>query len=59
MTSDSTSLKDLANQVTATNQRLDQTEARLKAQFAAMETALQTSQSQQAWLEGQIAGLQK
>jgi flagellar hook-associated protein 2 len=57
--SDSTSLKDLANQVTATNQRLDQTEARLKAQFAAMETALQTSQSQQAWLEGQIAGLQK
>ena len=59
MNSDSTSLKDLANQVTATNQRLDQTEARLKAQFAAMETALQTSQSQQAWLEGQIAGLQK
>jgi flagellar hook-associated protein 2 len=59
MTSDSTSLKDLANQVTATNQRLDQTEARLKAQFAAMETAMQTSQSQQAWLEGQIASLQK
>jgi flagellar hook-associated protein 2 len=59
MTSDSTSLKDLANQVTSTNLRLDQTEARLKAQFAAMETALQTSQSQQAWLEGQIAGLQK
>jgi flagellar hook-associated protein 2 len=56
--SDSTSLKDLANQVTATNQRLDQTEARLKAQFAAMETALQNSQSQQAWLEGQIASLQ-
>jgi flagellar hook-associated protein 2 len=57
--SDSTSLKDLANQVTATNLRLDQTEARLKAQFAAMETALQNSQSQQAWLEGQISSLQK
>ncbi len=58
MTSDSTSLKDLANQVTATNLRLDQTEARIKAQFAAMETALQNSQSQQAWLEGQINALQ-
>jgi flagellar hook-associated protein 2 len=59
MTSDSTSLKDLAGQVTATNLRLDQTQARLKAQFAAMETALQTSQSQQAWLTGQINGLSK
>lgn len=59
ISSDSSSLKDLANQVTATNLRLDQTEARLKAQFAAMETALQNSQSQQAWLEGQIASLQK
>src|SRR3954447_16135620 len=59
MNSDSTTLKDLANQVTATNERLGQTEKRLKAQFAAMETALQTSQSQQAWLEGQIAGLNK
>jgi flagellar hook-associated protein 2 len=59
ITSDSTSLKDLANQVTATNLRLDQTEARLKAQFAAMETAMQTSQSQQAWLAGQISSLQK
>jgi flagellar hook-associated protein 2 len=57
--SDSTSLKDLANQVTATNQRLDQTEARLKAQFAAMETAMQNSQSQQSWLDGQITALQK
>ena len=59
ISSDSTSLKDLANQVTATNDRLSQTEARLKAQFAAMETAMQTSQSQQAWLDGQIAGLNK
>jgi flagellar hook-associated protein 2 len=57
MNSDSTTLKDLADQVTATNLRLDQTEARLKAQFAAMETALQNSQAQQAWLEGQINSL--
>jgi flagellar hook-associated protein 2 len=55
--SDSTSLTDLANQVTATNTRLDQTQARLKAQFAAMETALQNSQAQQAWLQGQINSL--
>ena len=57
MTSDSTSLNDLSKQVTSTNLRLSQTEARLKAQFAAMETALQNSQSQQAWLAGQIASL--
>ncbi len=57
MKSDSSSLTDLANQVTATNQRLDQTQARLKAQFAAMETALNNAQSQQAWLTGQIASL--
>ncbi|WP_028057370.1 flagellar filament capping protein FliD [Candidatus Solirubrobacter pratensis] len=57
MDSDSTSLKDLANQVTSTNLRLSQTETRLKAQFAAMETALQNAQAQQAWLQGQIASL--
>jgi flagellar hook-associated protein 2 len=57
MTSDSSSLKDLQKQVTSTNQRLSQTETRLKAQFTAMETALQNSQSQQAWLAGQIASL--
>jgi flagellar hook-associated protein 2 len=57
--SDSTSLNGLAKQVTATNARLDQTEKRLRAQFAAMETALQNSQSQQAWLTGQLAALNK
>jgi len=30
---------------------------RLQAQFAAMETALSAAQSQQAWLQGQLAGL--
>jgi flagellar hook-associated protein 2 len=57
MNSDSTSLKDLAHQVVSTNERLTLTEKRLKAQFTAMEKAMQTSQSQQAWLAGQIAGL--
>jgi flagellar hook-associated protein 2 len=57
--SDSSSLTDLGKQVTATNARLDQTEARLKAQFAAMEKALQNSQSQQSWLQGQISALNK
>ena len=34
---------------------MDDREKRLKAQFAAMETALNNSQTQQAWLTGQIA----
>jgi flagellar hook-associated protein 2 len=57
MNNDSSSLTDLASQVTATNERLTQTQSRLQAQFAAMETALANSQSQQAWLTGQIASL--
>ena len=34
-------------------------EKRLKAQFAAMETALQNSQTQQAWLTGQLAAARR
>jgi flagellar hook-associated protein 2 len=37
--------------------RLQAKEKRLKAQFAAMETALLNSQSQSAWLSGQLASL--
>ena len=37
--------------------RLEASEKRLKAQFAAMEPALQASQTQQAWLTGQLASL--
>jgi flagellar hook-associated protein 2 len=37
--------------------RLQAKEKRLKAQFAAMETALMHSQSQSAWLSGQLASL--
>jgi len=56
---DSTSreLRALTAQVDSTTRRLDDKETRLRAQFAAMETALQNAQSQQAWLSGQIASL--
>ncbi len=50
-------MKSLTTQMDDMNTRLDAKEARLKAQFAAMETALQNSQTQQAWLQGQLAGL--
>jgi flagellar hook-associated protein 2 len=56
---DSTSLTDLGKQLVDTNTRLDLTEKRLKAKFAAMETALNLAQSQQAWLTGQINSLGK
>lgn len=47
----------IQKQIDATNERLDAKEKRLKAQFAAMELALQNSQTQQAWLTGQLAAL--
>jgi flagellar hook-associated protein 2 len=50
-------VKVLADQLTEANERIDAKEKRLKAQFAAMETALQNAQTQQAWLQGQLAGL--
>jgi flagellar capping protein FliD len=43
--------------MTAEDARLAAKETRLKMQFAAMESALSTAQSQQAWLSGQIAKL--
>jgi len=51
-------LDRLKDQVEQTNERLDVREQRMKAQFAAMELALQNSQTQQAWLTGQLAALQ-
>jgi flagellar hook-associated protein 2 len=59
ITSDGTSITSLGKQMDATNQRLTLTESRMKAQFAAMETALSSSQAQQTWLTGQIASLTK
>jgi flagellar hook-associated protein 2 len=50
-------LATLKDQLLKANERIDAKEARLKAQFAAMETALQNSQTQQAWLTGQLAAL--
>ncbi len=47
----------IQKQIDATNERLDAKEKRLKAQFAAMELALQSSQTQQAWLTGQLSAL--
>jgi flagellar hook-associated protein 2 len=51
--------KRLADQLVALNARLDSHQKRLKAQFSAMETALSNSQSQQAWLTGQINALNR
>lgn len=56
--SDDRQLKDLSDQMDALNERLKSEEARYKAQFAAMELALQNSQTQQAWLTGQLNALQ-
>jgi flagellar hook-associated protein 2 len=47
----------IQDQIDRTNERLDKKEERMKAQFAAMELALQNSQTQQAWLSGQLAAL--
>jgi flagellar hook-associated protein 2 len=49
--------KALADQLVALNARLDEREKRLKAQFAAMESALQNAQSQGSWLAGQLNAL--
>jgi flagellar hook-associated protein 2 len=49
--------KRIQTQIDRANERIDAREKRLKAQFAAMELALQNSQTQGSWLAGQIAGL--
>jgi flagellar hook-associated protein 2 len=50
-------LADLKVRMGDEDTRLTSVEARLKAQFAAMETALSNAQSQQSWLTGEIAKL--
>lgn len=47
----------IGTQLTDFDRRLSLKEKRLRAQFTALETALNGSQSQTAWLQGQIAGL--
>jgi flagellar hook-associated protein 2 len=50
-------IKRITKQADLAETRLAAKEKRLKAQFAAMETALLNSQSQSAWLSGQFASL--
>jgi flagellar hook-associated protein 2 len=57
MASDDTTLKGFTKQIDKLNERMATEQKRLKAQFAAMETALNSSQTQQAWLTSQIASL--
>ena len=57
MTSDDTVLKGFTDQIAKLNERMTAEQDRLKKQFAAMETALNNSQTQQAWLTSQIATL--
>jgi flagellar hook-associated protein 2 len=47
----------IGTRLTAMDRRLAAREERLRAQFTAMESALNASQSQNSWLQGQIAGL--
>jgi flagellar hook-associated protein 2 len=57
MASDDTVLKDFTGQISKLNDRMTSEQARLKAQFSAMEAALNQSQTQQAWLTSQISSL--
>ena len=51
------SARRIGDELTRTEERLAAQEKRLKAQFAAMETALNQSQTQQSWLTGQLNAL--
>jgi flagellar hook-associated protein 2 len=57
MNSDDSILKGFTTQIDKLNARMETEAKRLKAQFAAMEAALNASQTQQAWLTSQIASL--
>ena len=50
-------IKRITAQADLAETRIQAKEKRLKAQFAAMETALLNSQSQSAWLSGQLSSL--
>jgi flagellar hook-associated protein 2 len=57
LTSTDRAIKTIKDQLDQANERIDAKAERLKAQFAAMETALQNAQTQQAWLTGQLNSL--
>jgi flagellar hook-associated protein 2 len=50
-------IKRITDQISTAETRLNEKSARLKAQFAAMESALLQTQTQSAWLTGQISQL--
>lgn len=50
-------ISTIKDQLADMQRRLDMRRKALQAQFTAMETALNASQSQSAWLQGQLAGL--
>lgn len=52
-------IKDLQTSMAAMDERLSLREQALRAQFTALETAMSQSQSQSAWLSGQLASLQQ
>ena len=57
MTTEDSVLKNFTSQIAKFNERAVKTEARLHAQFSAMEKALGNAQSQQSWLTGQLSAL--
>src|SRR4051794_3255319 len=57
LTSEDTKQKDLNDRIAAMQVLLDKKQETLKAQFTAMETALQASQAQGQWLAGQLNAL--
>jgi flagellar hook-associated protein 2 len=59
LSSEDTKQKTLNDQIAAMDIILAQKQDTLKAQFTAMETAMQKSQAQGQWLAGQLAGLSK
>jgi flagellar hook-associated protein 2 len=57
ISSDTKAISSYDDQVSRMNDQMQAEQARLKAQFTAMETAMAQSQSQQAWLTSQISSL--
>jgi flagellar hook-associated protein 2 len=59
LTSEDTTHKRISDQIAAMDVLLTKKQDTLKAQFTAMETALQASQAQGQWLQGQLGALAK
>jgi flagellar capping protein FliD len=57
LTSEDTKQRTLNDQIAAMDVLLTKKQGTLKAQFTAMETALQASQAQGQWLTGQLTAL--